>query len=169
MKNVLFLLLLIVFSCKTTSQVKSDIVKNKTIFYFIRHAEKEKDGTKNPNISVLGIKRANNYVQYFKDIKIDAIYSTNFKRTLNTVNPLVIDRNLEPITYNPFKINHQEFKDKHKNQTILIAGHSNTTPDFVNKIIGKVVYNQMEEDNFSAIYKVTIIDDKVTHELLNMK
>lgn len=169
MKNVLFVLLLIVFSCKTTSQVKSEIVKNKTIFYFIRHAEKESDGTKNPNLSALGIKRANNYVKYFEKIKLNAIYSTNYKRTLNTVNPLIVARNLEPIIYNPFKINHQEFKDKHKNQIVLIAGHSNTTPDFANKMIGNVVYNQMEEDNFSAIYKVTIIDGKVTHELLNME
>jgi broad specificity phosphatase PhoE len=170
MKQLILILIFTVVSCKTTSKtVVTPTDTNATTFYFIRHAEKESDGTKNPDLNTSGMQRANNYVSYFEEIKLDAIYSTNFKRTLNTVKPLTIAKNLTSIIYNSYKINYQDFKNKHKNQTVLIVGHSNTTPEFANKIIGKMVYSQITEDNFSNIYKVTIIDDNVTYELLTME
>ena len=168
MKKLILVLLLVITSCKTTTKSTKNQIKNTTTFYFFRHAEKDNDGTKDPNLSPLGLQRATNYIDFFKDIKIDAIYSTDFKRTLNTIKPLAKSRNLEPIIYNPIKIDYEGIVVKHKNQTVLVVGHSNTTPSFVNKIIGKTIYKQMGETNFSDVYKVTIIDSKINYELLKM-
>lgn len=168
-KIVLLFVLLGLISFVTILKVENSAKKKVTTFYFIRHAEKESDGTRDPELSELGKQRAINYIKYFKKIKIDSIFSTNFKRTLNTVKPLASTLGLEPILYSPYKMNHKAFVENHKDQTILIVGHSNTTPDFANKIIEKMTYSQMTEDNFSDIYKVTIKDDVVKSKLLKMK
>ncbi len=166
MKRLILVSLLVIISCKTESKLKSNAINNSTTFYFFRHAEKEFDGTHNPDLSIAGKKRAQNYGTYFKDIKIDAIYTTDFKRTKNTIQPIAENKKLEPIIYNPSQINYTDFVSEHKNQTLLIVGHSNTTPDFANKIIGKMTYDQIDENNFSNIYKVTIINSKIISELL---
>lgn len=53
------------------------------IIYFIRHAEKEKL-KKNPPLTGLGKIQAQKTAEYFKDIKIDSIYSSPLKRTFET-------------------------------------------------------------------------------------
>lgn len=168
MKNIFLIILLSVFSCKTTEITTLKVSKNTTNFFFIRHAEKNHDGSKNPNLNTLGQQRALRYVAFFKDIKFDAIYSTNFKRTLNTIKPIAEKSNLKPVIYNPFVIDYATFKTLHKNQTVLIVGHSNTTPSFANKILEKFVYNQMDENNYSNIYKITVKDTIISSELLKM-
>ena len=168
MEKIIFLVLLFVVSCKTVIKSTNNQIKNTTTFYFFRHAEKDNDSTKDPNLSPLGFQRAVNYIGFFKNIKIDAIYSTNFKRTLNTIKPLAKSSDLEPIIYNPFKIDYEDIVIKHKNQIVLVVGHSNTTPNFANKIIGKVIYKPMSETNFSDVYKVMITDSKINYELLKL-
>ncbi len=62
-----------------------------TTYYFIRHAEKV-DNSKNPDLSEIGIERAKLWNEIFSEINIDAIYSTDFKRTLQTVTPTATNK-----------------------------------------------------------------------------
>ena len=59
-------------------------------FYLIRHAEKVRTNKtdRDPSLNEKGIIRALNWKDYFIDKDISKIYSTNYKRTLETVNQL---------------------------------------------------------------------------------
>ena len=74
---------------------------NCTSIYLIRHAEKvrENKNDKNTHLNNKGLIRAEKWNNFFKNIKLDAIYSTNYFRTLETVNPISKD-NLEIQIYN---------------------------------------------------------------------
>ena len=162
MKPLFLISLLFLVSCSTVSKVTTEKPKleDQTVFYFIRHAETVKDITDNdPILSVAGKQHALRYIDFFKDLSIDEVYSTNFNRTKETVNPLAKSRNLEVQIYNPYKLDYADFVSKAKNKTIVVVGHSNTTPELANKVIGKFVYSQMTEDNYSDIFKVIIEPD----------
>ena len=54
----------------------------------------------------------------------------------------------------------EEFAAATKGKTILIVGHSNTTPVFVNKILGEAKYKNMNDDDNASLYIVTIVGSK---------
>ena len=62
----------------------------------------------------------------------------------------------------------ESFQDQTHGKTVLIVGHSNTTNVFANKILGIDKYNQINDDNNSNLYIVTIIDEKMTSILLKI-
>ncbi len=171
MKRLIIILAIISFACKTeiitnsynanpsntTSNVHSTtpVVKSNTILYFIRHAETVGNGEiVNPDLSEKGKKRAMSYVTYFEDKKVDSIFTTNFKRTVQTITPLAKNKGINPIFYDPNDIDYKNFIKQNKGKTIVVVGHSNTTPNFVNKLIGIMKYSQMVDENYSDIFKV---------------
>lgn len=139
-----------------------------TTYYLIRHAEKDTSNLldKNPNLSKIGMQRANSWVSILKDIKFDAIYSTNYNRTMQTAKPIAESNELEIIQYNPSNFNFDDFKESTKGKTVLVVGHSNTTPSFANSFIGKNEYIQIEESNYANLYIITVTGDTITHSLL---
>ena len=138
-----------------------------TTYYLIRHAEKDRtDKTnKNPNLNEKGLERAKKWAEYFKDINLDAVYSTKYNRTIQTATPTSKSKNLEIIIYNPRKMYDSIFQLKTKGKTVLVVGHSNTTPVFTNKILGKEKYEWMKDNDNFSLYIVTIKDDTKTSEI----
>ena len=86
----LILLILILSSIDISSQDCTEI-------YLIRHAEKDRSDIKNrnPELNDLGKKRALKWVQVFKNIELDKIYSTNYNRTIQTVTPVSKENNID--------------------------------------------------------------------------
>jgi len=136
-----------------------------TTIYFIRHAEKA-DKSSDPSLSEAGIQRANHWNDVFSSINFDAVYSTNYNRTQQTANPIAKKNKVIIKLYDPKTINIEKLKKEHLGQTILIVGHSNTTPDLVNKCINQNVYDAMEETSFGNLYIVTINESVVNYQLL---
>lgn len=137
-----------------------------TTVILVRHAEKENDGSNNPELSEAGKKRALLLVDMFSKTKIDAIYSTNFKRTEATVAPLASQHSL-PITHydgaKPAEVD--EMISKWKGGTILICGHSNTTPALINRLIGKEEYKTFDDGDYRNLVILTFAsvgDAKIT-------
>ncbi|WP_185781261.1 phosphoglycerate mutase family protein [Croceivirga lutea] len=129
-----------------------------TTLYFVRHAEKIKTDSsdKNPSLTAEGFERATNWSRVFKDVDFDIIYSTNFKRTQLTAKPTADSKNL-PITNLDYKnLNFEEFINQHKGQTVLVVGHSNTTPYMVNKITGNTNYEDMNENDNGSLFVVQL-------------
>src|SRR5690606_37698994 len=56
-----------------------------TKIILVRHAEKENDGSKDPSLSAEGQKRAEKLNEFLSDTKIDGLYATPYKRTLETL------------------------------------------------------------------------------------
>jgi len=157
------LIVLLIFGCTLSTFAQKD--KSVTTTYFlIRHAEKDRSNPtdKNPHLKNIGRERALKWSQVLKNIKLDAVYSTDYNRTKETANPTAASHHLKVIYYNPSKVDYEAFKKKTKGKTVLIVGHSNTTPQFVNALIGKDKYKQIADSNNGNLYIVTIIGDKIS-------
>ena len=141
-----------------------------TTYYFIRHAEKLRiDKTdKNPNLNYNGYKRAEAWKDVFSNISFDAVYSTDYNRTKLTAKPTADSNNLPILLYNPNSMYSEAFKNNTKGKTVLVVGHSNTTNVFVNKILGVEKYEEINENNNSNLYIVTITDGKSSSVLLKI-
>jgi broad specificity phosphatase PhoE len=152
-------ILLFVFAFSFLSACTSD---ETTTYYLIRHSEKDRTDEKdrNPNLNVKGQERAKKWATYFKNIDLDAIYSTNYNRTQQTATPTAESKNLEIKSYDPRKLYDSIFKIETKGKTVLVVGHSNTTPVFANKILGDKKYKNMSDNDNASLYIVTITSDK---------
>lgn len=141
-----------------------------TTYYFIRHAEKLRvDKTDiNPNLNYDGFKRAEAWRDVFSNIPFDAIYSTDYNRTKLTAKPTADSKNLSLHLYNPSDLYSKAFQNNTKGKTVLIVGHSNTTNVFANKVLGVERYDEINDNNNSNLYIVTVIDGKATSSLLKI-
>ena len=175
-----YLSFVLLFSCKTKVEIiepdRTYIPKHSNfdaskvnnndanIFYFIRHAEEKNDDGENPHLSDNGLKKAHLFAKYFIDKKVDTIYSTNLNRTFETAEIIAKKKAVNVGFYDPLVMDYNEFFENNKNKSIVIVGHSNTTPNFVNKILGKQKYSQMVHDNYSDIYRLIIVKGKVVFD-----
>lgn len=139
-----------------------------TTYYLIRHAEKDRsDKTdRNPHLTEKGLKRAENWAKVLKDVKFDAVYSTDYNRTKETALPTAKANNLEPKLYDPRKMASKDFLANTKGKNVLVVGHSNTTPMFVNALLGEKKYDMIADDNNANLYIVTITNDSKSSTVL---
>lgn len=157
------------FSQKTS---KSDSIENHsevTTYYLIRHAEKDRSNAeeKDPKLTEKGIQRAKNWAKVFKDVKFDHVFSTNYIRTKATAKPTAVANNLKVEIYDTSDMYNQDFQQKTKGKTVLIVGHSNTTPAFVNAILKGQKYENLPDDENGGLFIVSINNDKsITSKVL---
>lgn len=133
-----------------------------TLVIVVRHAEKGTDDPADPSLSEAGQQRALSLVTVLAGSPVDAIYTTQFRRTRETAAPLAASLNLEaqvrPIdaanasTYAVDLAAH--IRDTHEGQTVLVVGHSNTVPDIVKALSG-VEVAAIDETEFSRLHVVT--------------
>lgn len=166
MKTIFTLLLVITFSLPSWSQDTTANTET-TTYYFIRHAEKDRtDKTnRNPELNKLGKKRAKKWSKYFKNIHFDAIYSTNYNRTQQTAAPTAKKQKLEVLDYDPRTLYSEEFKKATQGKTVLLVGHSNTTPAFVNMVLGNKKHDDIDDNDNSKLFIVTISEEEITDEV----
>jgi broad specificity phosphatase PhoE len=136
MKYLSLVLLVVLSSCGNT-------------FYVVRHAEKaavpagaSQMMASDPPLSEAGQARAVALREELKVNKIRYIYSTNFKRTLSTAQPLSESMSVLTITYSSRRDSMDAFIQQLKaikKQNVLIVGHSNTVDDIANKLSGSTV------------------------------
>jgi|SRR5690554_1329892 len=127
-------------------------------YYLIRHAEKEVKDPKNqdPGLNIDGMIRSNAWADYFGPIRIDEIYHTRYIRTKQTISLTAQRKAITPIRYEPNTIYSEEFLEKTNGKTVLIVGHSNTIPQLVNKLIGEEKFTDLDDNDHSTLFKVTI-------------
>ena len=144
-------------ACKETGKTNVAEKEKTSVFYFIRHAEKDRtDSTnKNPSLTTQGMERANKWAVFFKDKNIAAVYSTNYKRTQQTALAIAKEQHIEIISYNPKQLISEKFTAKNKGKNIVIVGHSNTTPELVNALLGEKKYEEIPDTDNNDLFTVT--------------
>ena len=169
LKNTKTILLLIVVSslfvsCKDASKKIPSDKENTSVFYFFRHAEKDRTNptNKNPSLTIQGLERANKWAVFFKDKNINAVYSTNYKRTQQTALPIAKEQNLEIIGYIAKELISENFIVNNKGKNIVIVGHSNTTPELVNSLLGEKKYEDIADRENNNVFVVTLTKNKTT-------
>ena len=168
--KVLKTLLILVFAlgllgCNEEPKIADTV----STFYFIRHAEKDRSDPENidPELNQKGLGRAMHWAEILNDVAIDAIYSTDYERTQMTAAPTAVKKNITVQYYDPESIDIEQFKADNINKKVLVVGHSNTTPDFVNKMIGKEKYQQIDDLENGSLFIVEIVNGIATDMRLN--
>tara|TARA_B100000929_G_scaffold261993_1_gene227078 strand:+ start:105 stop:629 length:525 start_codon:yes stop_codon:yes gene_type:complete len=157
----LFFSLFLSFGSASEKQIQQTYSDSITTYYLIRHAEKDRsDSTnKDPNLTNEGKERAKKWTNILKDIKFDAVYSTNYNRTKQTAKPLAESQQLDVKTYEANNLYNDDFKKLTKGKTVLVVGHSNTTPQFANAILGEKKYENIDDSENGALFIVHVLED----------
>ena len=154
------LVFVILVACNDSKKKQEKAVEDltTTTYYLIRHAEKDRSDSsnKNPKLTEEGVLRARNWSTYFENVKIDQIFSTDYNRTMQTAAYTASQKRLNVESYNPRDLYNDDFKTLTKGNNVLVVGHSNTTPQFVNAIIGEKKYSDIADDENGLLYIVTI-------------
>lgn len=131
-----------------------------TTFYLIRHAEKDRSNPEDadPELNQKGLGRAMHWAEVLKDADIDAIYSTDYARTSMTAAPISVKNNIDVQYYDPRTLELEQFKTENINKNILVVGHSNTTPQMVNMLLGDEKYQALDDNENGALFIVKIVN-----------
>jgi len=126
-----------------------------TTVLFVRHAEKASTPADDPPLTPEGTTRATTLLRVAKDSGLKAIYATQFARTQQTVQPLAAHLKL-PITQLPaanIDALVANIRSHHRGEAVLVAAHSNTIPDIIQKLGADPIppIAELEFDNFYVI------------------
>lgn len=162
MKKLFVILLLLVSTLSWAQET--------TTFILVRHAEKASDGTSDPALTKAGAARANNILSLFQKTEITAIYSSNYKRTKMTVAPLAEAKKIAITIYDPKDL--KEFSlillNDNSGGTVVISGHSNTTPTLANLLLGEEKFKQFDDDDYGNLL-IIVVDRDNNAKLLHLR
>ena len=133
-----------------------------TTVIFVRHAEKMTTPEDDPALSPAGERRVAELTRQLVDADvvagIDAVYSTPYRRTEETVRPVAEALGLTVNSYDP--ANTEEIMERivkeHKGKIILVAGHSNTVPVLIGNMGASKHVPEIAENEYDNIYIVSI-------------
>lgn len=164
-RYTLFFLLIIITACGSDKKKPRQLMipegktPSETSYYLIRHAEKLRDSSYNgnPELNDKGFERSKYWGEYFNNKKLDEFYTTDYLRTFQTIIPIVYPYKGKIKFYEAedTMFTDQFWSDTYGKSTIVV-GHSNTTPKFVNQIIGKNKYESIPDTTNYRVYKVQI-------------
>ena len=155
MKHIILLCISFLFFTTGCKKVADD--QSVTTIYLVRHAEKTKQKN-DPGLTPEGKERAYFLADYLKDIPLDAIYSTDYFRTRKTVQPTVSAQNVKMQLYDASDLEAfaANLKSQHKNQKVLVVGHSNTTAHLSNLLLGEEKFAEIPETDYDNLYVITL-------------
>ena len=141
----------------------SPLMAADTMVIVVRHAEKGSDDPKDPALSEQGQARANKLAAILKDAHVAAVYTTQYKRTRLTGLPSATQGGFSVDVRDATRENGKtytadllkEIQKKHRGETVLIVGHSNTVPEIVKHITG-IEIAPIGEDEFGRMYIITL-------------
>ena len=131
----------------------------------VRHAEKdtsEMADKADPMLSVAGHERAQRLVKKIGKYRPGAFYSTDYKRTRETLAPLAAKRKKEVKIYDGSKP--QDLIDeimKSSTKRFVISGHSNTIPGLANLIAKKELFKNLDDFEYTVIWLIRLKNGKV--------
>ncbi len=167
-KYLFAFLIVVCFACQGDKKkvrqldIPSGETPKETTYYLIRHAEKIRNNSseENPELSDKGFERSKYWGEYFEDKNLEMFYTTDFMRTFQTMIPIVYPYK-DQIQFYETKdtLFTEEFWTKTYGKKTIIVGHSNTTPQFVNEIIGQEKYKTIPDTVNHRLYKVKIDKD----------
>ena len=133
-----------------------------TTIIFVRHADKAATPADDPGLSPAGQRRAAELTRQLVDADVvagvDAIYSTPYRRTQETVRPLADALDLPINIYDASDTEAvlERILKEHKGKIILVVGHSNTVPVLIANLGASKKVPPIHEDEYDNIYIISI-------------
>lgn len=139
-----------------------------TTILIVRHAEADSTPeVKDPALTAVGERRAEALAAVARDANVRVVYTTQYRRTKDTAAPLRRIAEI-PLAESPVAretITQQSTElakrivEQHKGEAVLIVGHSNTVPLFVEALSG-VKIPAIGHDEHDRLYVVIVEDGK---------
>jgi broad specificity phosphatase PhoE len=151
--------LLTLLACKEEPAVQLEEASPEvTTFYFIRHAEKDRTnpGDPDPELNQKGLGRAMHWAEILDAVDLNAIYSTDYERTRMTAAPVAVKQDITVQYYDPKTLDTGAFLAENRGKNVLVVGHSNTTPELVNRLLGEDRFPSMEDHDNGSLFIVTL-------------
>ena len=116
--------------------------------YLVRHMEKQRDGSKDPQLTEKGWNQAKKLRDALTDKGVQVIYSSDYQRTKQTAEPLAKALGLDVKLYDPKNLAALANTLKATQQKTLVVGHSNTTPELAWRLTGQP-QPDIDEDEYN--------------------
>jgi len=154
---------LLMLLCLATGSSAQSV--NKTIV-LVRHAEKAPapPTEPDPELSAEGRERAQRFMKaVVKKYKPHEIFSTNYKRTRDTAEPIARSRGKQVQTYDASKPAELIAKIMaSKTDHYLIVGHSNTIPALANALAKKEVFRNLLDTEYGVYWVIRMKNGVLT-------
>jgi broad specificity phosphatase PhoE len=155
------LLLVLALALPMTAPAQSS-----TVVIVVRHAEKAADDPRDPTLSEAGLARAQALAKALEHASLDAVYSTQYRRTRLTAEPAAKAASLE-VQVRPIDGGNattyaadlaRDLRALPAGSTALVVGHSNTVPELVQALSGQAAA-PMPETEFDRYTVITVDAD----------
>ncbi len=132
-----------------------------TTVYLVRHAEKAPGD--DPPLTAEGAARADALADVLADADVRAVYSSQFRRAVDTVAPLAERLGIE-VTVLPIsgpdrgptlRAQARQVADENRGAAAVVAGHSNTVPTMIAELTGEPMAD-LDESEYGDLFVVTV-------------
>ena len=135
-----------------------------TTVIFVRHAEKAVLPADDPGLSEAGRRRAAELARQLVDADVvpgkgvDAVFSTSYRRTVETAKVVADALDLPVLTYDAADTEAfiEAMVKEYKGKIILVVGHSNTVPEMIGNMGASKNVAPIAENEYDNIFLVTI-------------
>jgi len=126
------------------------------VIFLVRHAERAAISGHVPSdtgLSAAGRKRAEALARVLKDAQINAVYTTEFKRTRETAAPVAQSLGIQPEVIPGDDLRGLIAKLKASSGNVLVVGHSNTLPQIISAlgVSSRVTVAESDYDNLFLV------------------
>jgi phosphohistidine phosphatase SixA len=150
-------------ACAASQSTRVSPVTAATTVIVVRHAEKSTDDPRDPSLSPEGLSRARTLSALLKNAGVADIYTTQYKRTRQTAEPLaqqfgiaIMERPINGANSATYARDlAQEIRTRSAGKGVLVVGHSNTVPDIVQALSGSPV-PAITDPEYDHIFVVVI-------------
>jgi broad specificity phosphatase PhoE len=125
--------------------------------YLVRHSEKDMSSADHSDLplSTCGEERSEALSNFLSDVPLDAIYSTEYTRTVNTALPTATAKGLEIQSYTAQGLPALALSLLEKKENALVVGHSNTT-GYLAGLLTDEEGEDISLEIYDRIYKVVV-------------
>ena len=146
--------LLALAACGPSAPPETNEPPHDYTLYLVRHAEKT-SAASDPELSDAGLERADLLVSVLEDKGVEAIWSTDYRRTQATAAPLAEHLEIDVRLYDPSDLDAFAEKLQALGETALVVGHSNTTPELAGALGGDGGEPIVEATEYDRLYVIT--------------
>jgi len=154
---VRFSLILLLLVCCLAACTAAPGTKDDYTLYLVRHAEKQADGSRDPELTGAGRRRSENLSEWLADKDIRDVWSSDYKRTRDTARPTLSRLGLDLIIYDPRDLTTLSATLLSNQKNALVVGHSNTTPELA-RLLCTCDIDDMDDSEYDRLIVISILD-----------
>lgn len=167
MRNFSFLFiafLFLIWACQPAQETATTV-------FLVRHAEKDTIDSEDPPLTVKGERRVANLWENLAADTVHALYSTDYKRTRATLEPISAQFNLPIHLYeaHDFEGLANKLLENHTGQTLIVSAHSNTILPIIQALGATPPLDSIGEQEYDHIFIVELEGEKARAEVKEYK